>query len=255
MMMPLSHMDAGADRCWPRGIDMHWFLGIVIALFGSMATAQEEEEEQTPVCYDMSTDADVVENVCFPRIDGYSLRTALDESGWEEPAYGTGYSGFWYGNVGRTASAYYGAADPDDQLESRVLVVHVTARAGFPLNRRTRSPGAYPDHSWRWGYESGIGVSAYLMTAANNDPKWDGVGRRDPYYKVVLKDNGNLVIEDCLLDDPWRVLRPTTVSGDGSALEPRVAPDRVAPDTEWPLKVSRMIRRYLEQEEAPAACS
>lgn len=142
MMMPLSHMDAGADRCWPRGIDMHWFLGIVIALFGSMATAQEEEEEQTPVCYDMSTDADVVENVCFPRIDGYSLRTALDESGWEEPAYGTGYSGFWYGNVGRTASAYYGAADPDDQMESRVLVVHVTARAGFPLNRRTRSPGS-----------------------------------------------------------------------------------------------------------------
>ena len=63
------------------------------------------------------------------------------------------------------------------------------------------------------------------------------------------------MIEDCLLDDPWRVLRPTTVSGDGSALEPRVAPDRVAPDTEWPLKVSRMIRRYLEQEEAPAACS
>ena len=228
---------------------MHWLLGIVIALFGSMATAQEEEEEQerTPVCYDMNTEADVVENVCFPRIDGYSLRTALDEGGWEEThSRSSAYPGFWYGNIVRTASAYYGAADPEDQLESRVLVVHVTASAGFPLNRRTRSPGCCGP--WRWGYESGIEVSAYLMTAAHNDPTWDGLGCPNPYYKVVLKDNGNLVIEDCPLDppNPWSA----TVSGGGSALEPRVAPD-----TEWPLKVSRMIRRYLEQEEAPAACS
>lgn len=217
---------------------MRWILGIVIALFGGLATAQEQE--QTPVCFDMNADVDVEENVCFPRVDGYSLRTAFVEWPLQEAAP-HGWDSAWYGGTERSANAYYGAADPEDQLEARVLAVHVYATALFPLHTRTRNPRLPADGSGsdrgRWGYESRIEVSAYLMTAAHDDPNQQGRGRSHAYNRVVLKDNGNLVIEDCMYWDGWQ----TSV--------------RVAHDTDWPIKVNRMIRRYLEREDAPAACS
>ena len=205
---------------------------IVVALFvlaGAQALAQEEE--QTPVCFDVNSDVDVEENVCFPRIDGYSLRTAFLE--WPQEV---GWNPVWYGGTERMANAYYGAADPEDQLESRVLVVRVSATALLPLHTETRNP-----RSWgRWGYESGIEVSAYLMTAAHDDPNQQGGGRTHAYDRVVLKDNGNLAIEDCRFGEheQWW---PTSV--------------RFTPATDWQIKVNRMIRRYLEREDAPAICS
>ena len=77
---------------------------IVAALFvltGAQALAQEEE--QTPVCYDVNPDVDIEENVCFPRIDGYSLRTVFSEGGsTESTPYGSpGWLNVvWYGVFG-----------------------------------------------------------------------------------------------------------------------------------------------------------
>ena len=231
---------------------MHWFSGIVIVLFGNLAMAQEQE--QTPVCYDMNADVDVEENVCFPRIAGYSLRTVSAEGPWEDRPPNGYWDPAWYGGIWRTATAYYAAADPQDQLESRVLGVSVHASAGFPLQSLTRNPRPAPGANppcrdcglGRWGYERRIEVSAYLMTAAHDDPNQQGLGCSHAYQKVVLRDNGNLVIEDCPYSER---LKPATVSGGGAALAPRVAHD-----TDCPIKVSRMIRRYLEREAAPAAC-